>query len=209
MGDDEIMSWLRRREIIILFFFLPGFTIIVNHFTGWLAPVSSQVILWTSILTAFSFLLGIFTLFRYHGLKIAKQEDGWPYSILALGSCIIMVGSYYVAPSIYTIFADDLYPALHMAMLAYVGFFSYTVFYRSSASKSTRVLVLNIFILLGLLSNLPMNDSIWPGFNVLGAWINSAPNLGGQNALRIGIALGTISLYIRTILGYEESYTGG
>ena len=203
------MSLLRRREIIILFFFLPGLVVIVNHFTGWFGPTSSQVILWTSILSAFSFLLGIFTMVRYHGLKIVKQEEGWLYSIIAIGSCAIMTGAYYLSPSLYTIFADDLYPALHMAMLAYVGFFSYTVFYRSSASKSMRVLVLNIFILAGLLYNLPMSDSIWPGFKIIGQWIMAAPNTGGQNALRIGIALGTISLYIRTILGYEESYTGG
>ncbi len=203
------MSWLRRREIIILFFFLPGLVVFYNHFTGGLASISSQVVLWTSILAAFSVLLGMFVLFRHHGLKIIKKDEGWSYSIIALGSCIAMIGSYFVAPGFYSLQVDDLYPALHMALLAYVGFFSYTVFYRSSASKSRRVLVLNIFILLGLLYNLPMSDSIWPGFKIIGTWINAAPNTGGQNALRIGIALGTIALYIRTILGYEESYTGG
>ncbi len=203
------MSLLRRREIIILFFFLPGLVVLTNHFTGWLADASSQVILWTSILTAFSIMLGMLTLFRYHGLKIIKQDEGWAYSLIALASCVIMIGSNYLSPSLWALHADDLYPALHMAMLAYVGFFSYTVFYRSSASKSLRVLVLNIFILLALLYNLPMADSIWPGFKIIGTWINAAPNAGGQSALRIGIGLGTISLYVRTLLGYEESYTGG
>lgn len=203
------MSWLRRREIIILFFFLPGVVILTNNFTGLLADASSQVILWTSILAAFSIMLGMFVLFRHHGLKIIKQEEGWLYSVIALGSCVIMIASKYLSPTIWELHANDLYPALHMAMLAYVGFFSYTVFYRSSASKSLRVLVLNIFILLGLLYNLPMSDSISPIFKILGVWINAAPNAGGQSALRIGIGLGTISLYVRTLLGYEESYTGG
>jgi hypothetical protein len=203
------MSWLRRREIIILFFFIPGLVVFINHFTGGLAAINSQVVLWTSILAAFSIILGMITLFRHHGLIIIRQDEGWAFSIIALGSCIAMVGSYLVEPISYDIMVNELYPALHMAMLAYVGFFSYTVFYRSSASKSMRVLVLNLFILLGLLYNLPMSDTIWPGFKIIGTWINASPNTGGQNALRIAIALGTIVLYVRSVLGYEEAYTGG
>jgi hypothetical protein len=120
-----------------------------------------------------------------------------------------MFAAYLFIEPWYDILVNRLYASLHMAMLAYVGFFSYTVFYRASGSRSPMVILLVVFILLGLLHNLPMRDVISPNLGVMTNWIMSIPNGGGQNALRVGIATGTIALYVRTVLGYEEAHTGG
>ena len=39
-------------------------------------------------------------------------------------------------------------------------------------------------------------------------WIMSVPNLAGQRAIVIGIALGVVSLSLRVILGVERSHLG-
>ena len=42
----------------------------------------------------------------------------------------------------------------------------------------------------------------------LSAWIMATPNLAGQRAIMIGIALGIISTSLKLILGIERSYLG-
>ncbi len=39
-------------------------------------------------------------------------------------------------------------------------------------------------------------------------WIMTVPNLSGQRAIMIGIALGIISTSLKLILGLERSYLG-
>jgi hypothetical protein len=42
----------------------------------------------------------------------------------------------------------------------------------------------------------------------LANWIMGVPNLAGQRAIMIGIALGVISMCLRVILGIERTYLG-
>ena len=42
----------------------------------------------------------------------------------------------------------------------------------------------------------------------LANWIMSVPNLAGQRAILIGIALGVASLSLRILLGVERSHLG-
>ncbi len=39
-------------------------------------------------------------------------------------------------------------------------------------------------------------------------WIMNSPNLAGQRAIMIGIALGVISMSLRLLLGIERGYLG-
>jgi hypothetical protein len=98
---------------------------------------------------------------------------------------------------------------LQISLLVFVGFYSYTIFYKASMGvRSLEVAILMICTIFGLLMNAPIGEAIWPGFPQIGTWLNRVPGVGGNNALLIGLALGAIGLYIRTTLGYERAYLG-
>ena len=42
----------------------------------------------------------------------------------------------------------------------------------------------------------------------LAIWIMTSPNLAGQRAIMIGIALGVVSMSLRLILGVERTHLG-
>jgi len=203
------MSWLRRREVCIALYVIPALIILINHFTGQLSAAQSEVILWASILATFAIFLGVINMFQHHITVLTRKRPRWPYSIILLAAFISTFIFNYTYPTGYDFIINNLLSSLQMALLAYVGFYSYTLFFRASGTKNPHVLMLLIAMLLGLFYNLPMRDAIWTGWAPIGTWVKDVPNTGGMNALLIGVALGTITLFIRTILGYEESYLGG
>jgi hypothetical protein len=203
------MSWLRRREVCIALYVIPALIILINHFTGQLSAAQSEVILWASIIATFAIFLGVINMFQHHITVLTRKRSRWPYSIILLAAFISTFIFNYIYPTGYDYIINNLLSSLQMALLAYVGFYSYTLFFRASGTKNPHVLMLLVAMLLGLFYNLPMRDAIWTGWATIGTWVKDVPNTGGMNALLIGVALGTITLFVRTILGYEESYLGG
>jgi hypothetical protein len=203
------MSWLRRREISIIFFFIPAFLIFINFFTGQLEAATGTLFLWVSTLTSFAFILGTYIVFSYHFNILYRQSKEWIYSIVFMIALFSMILMYYLYPGGYDIMVFELATPTWMAVQSYVGIYSYTLFYRASATKSAMVGILTLFMALALLFNIPMRDVIWPGFGTIGRWVAAVPSSGGMNALKIGIAIGIIALFIRALLGYEESFLGG
>lgn len=183
--------------------------ILVNSFTGWLAAAYSEILLWASVLAMFAMILGVISLLRHHANLLMRRRKEWPYSIIIILSFVSTVVFGYSYTPGYDFIVNRLLSSLQMALLAYVGFYSYTLFFRAAGTKSPLVLTLLVFATLGLLYNLPMRDAVSPVLATLGNWVKDVPNTGGTNALLVGVALGTILLFVRTILGYEESYLGG
>lgn len=99
---------------------------------------------------------------------------------------------------------------MNVGMVAYVGVYSLTVFYRGSKGiKSGDVALLMFCIIMGLLLNAPVTPLIWDKIPVFGEWIKNVPASAANAALLIGIALGTVAMFVRAALGYERAYLGG
>lgn len=192
-----------------MIFAISAAIILINHYTGGLAAANSEILLWSSILTVFAMILGVISMLQHHWLLMARRRKNWPYSIVVLGSFLSTVALAYTYTPGYDFIINRLLASLQMALLAYVGFYTYTLFFRASGTKSPLVLTLLVFAIIGLFYNLPMRDAVWSGIEPIGTWVKDVPNTGASNALLIGVALGTILLFVRTILGYEESYLGG
>jgi hypothetical protein len=116
---------------------------------------------------------------------------------------------------------DQLYRAffdpLQATMYALLAFFVASASFRAFRAKNREATVLLVAAFVVLLGRTPAGDYAtawlprwldWLQIPNLANWIMAVPNLAGQRAIIIGIALGVASLSLRVILGVERSHLG-
>jgi hypothetical protein len=90
--------------------------------------------------------------------------------------------------------------------------------YRAFRAKNKEATILLIAAFIILLGRTPLGvyATSWvpESFSLLqipnmAIWIMASPNMAGQRAIMIGIALGVISMSLRLILGIERTHLGG
>jgi hypothetical protein len=209
-------SALKGREIVILFYAVPTIFLILDYF---LAPADSiirdignQLIAWVMILWVMSYLIGGYALFRYHLTMIQRKREGYQFSYLLLGSFIVFLGMGLLKSAtgsiLYDWFWSNTLLPLQIAMLSYVGFYTYTIFYRGARSRSWEAGLLLFVSILLMFYSAPYGTAYWMGFESIGNWIKDVPQMAGQRAILIGMAIGLIAIFVRTILGLERAQLG-
>jgi hypothetical protein len=206
---------LRRREICIALFAIVSLILVFNYYfgtgvgAGYIQPVESKLIGIVTVSASFATVFAAGTLVMHNVGVIRRRREGWWGSIILLASFAIMFLSSYIDPDVYSMLTTTLWRELEMAVLVYVGFYSYTIMFRASLGvRSPEVALLLICTLFGLLKNAPIGEVIWGGFPLIGDWLNKVPGLGANNGLLAGIAIGEVALYVRTLMGYEIAYMG-
>jgi hypothetical protein len=212
---------LKSRELVILFYAVPTIFVILEFYLipagNIIKDFGTQMLAWVTILWTMSYLIGGYALFRYHFTIIQRKREGYQFSYLLLLTFIVFLalgllqsatgGSSGSFPLYDWLWNNALLP-LQIAMLSYVGFYTYTVFFRGARSRSWEAgLLLAVSILL-MFYSAPYGTAYWYGFESIGNWINSVPNMAGQRAILIGMAIGLIAIFVRTLLGLERAQLG-
>ncbi len=148
-------------------------------------------------------LIGFFVVL-YAGLFKVGHPQGWEGDITAPGS-------------LFQDYFQHVFTPLKATMYALLAFFVASASYRAfrAKNKEATILLITAFIILlgrtpaGVYATAWMPDAL-SFFEVpnLANWIMGVPNLAGQRAIMIGIALGVISMCLRVILGIERTYLG-
>ena len=106
---------------------------------------------------------------------------------------------------------------LQSTMYSLLAFFVASASYRAFRAKNVEatILLLSAFVILLGRTPLGMALTAWipDSFSIfqipnMAIWIMNSPNLAGQRAIMIGIALGVISMSLRLLLGIERGYLG-
>ena len=139
------------------------------------------------------------------GLFKIGNDGGIAASLTAEGSLFQTIYLHFIIP-------------LGSTMYALLAFFVASASYRAFRAKNREATILLIAAYIILLGRTPfgmmLTSWIPDSFSILeipnlAIWIMSSPNLAGQRAIMIGIALGLVSMSLRIILGLERSYLGG
>jgi hypothetical protein len=217
------MSLVVKRYIPLVITFIMGFIMVIAAF--FFLPDTPEADA-TNLLTACvdviiptAAVIGLISLVRHHGRNIMKRGRFWQYSIFTIIGVILygIVGIYAVAvhPShlmldqeLFSYVYNNIYVHMDMTIFSLLAFFIASAAYRAFRLRTLEASVLLIVGTLMLLGRAPIGGAMWSGFPDIATWLMDVPNVAGQRAIMLGVAIGAISLCLRQLLGIERGYMG-
>jgi hypothetical protein len=220
-----------KRQIPLIIAFVVGTVLILSVFFPPAERLGEDFSIFFDIIAVFAFFLGGGNLIRMHGNKIYRKHKDWGFSAVTLGGFFIMLiaglfklwnpggmsGDVTGTGSLFQMLYDWIFNPLGATMYALLAFYVASASYRAFRAKNREATILLIAAFIILLGRTPIGiyATSWipESFSFLqipnlAIWIMTSPNLAGQRAIMIGIALGVISMSLRLILGVERTYLG-
>lgn len=186
--------------------------------------VDSNFSVWFNIIAVFAFILGGASLLKNHLVRVVHRRTEWAYSLVTLvsflGVLVVGLGKLGGPPGLqgqvtdptawFMVVFEAIYGPLIATLSALLAFFVASAAYRAFRLRSTEAAVLlgaAFVVLLGrtplgawLSEGLPAGLS-WLRIDTLSLWIMSVPNVAGQRAILIGVAVGVAALTVRILAG--------
>lgn len=223
-----------RREIPLFITFIIGISLIVALFIPRdpFRRLDSEFSVWFDLIAVFAFILGGGNLMKVHVDKITRNHKDKFYSIVTIIAFIFTLvigtlkvgspaglfkGNYIAEGTWFKLIFDAIFTPLSATMFSLLAFFVASASYRAFRAKTKEATILLIAAFIILLGRTPLGFymTYWLPEPLqflhipnLSAWIMSGPNLAGQRAIMIGIALGIIATSLKLILGIERGYLG-
>jgi hypothetical protein len=163
--------------------------------------------------------LGVFILFIaavgiivLHVRRIRRKQRGWGYSVVTLVSmaAMVFVGMVFGIKE-GTVFADwfeYLITPIEATMFSLLAFFVASAAYRAFKARTINAAVLLISAFIVMLGMIPMVENSFPPLGDAAAFLLKYPNTAAKRAIIIGVALGAISVAIKTIFGIDRTILG-
>lgn len=222
-----------RTTVPLVIAFLVGAIMLLSFFfrsEGTVLGIASQeFLIWSSIISGFSFLLGAASIVRVNWRVVSHRKDGWGYNLLTVIAVFVMLVPALISKSwlpasmahlagretgsIYDWIFTYLATPMSQTVFAILAFYIASAAYRAFRARSSEATLLLITAALVMLWRVPMGEALLRGINNnLPEWINtyvmSGINMSVQRGIVIGAALGAASFSLRILLGIERTYMG-
>ena len=212
-----------KKTLPLVITFLTGFYMILAYFVPHplVAESAQKVQGWEIIIVAFTLVLGIGNLLQVHYEKVQRRREGWLYSVvlmvcLAGMMAIGLIGGVREGTSYYWMYNNVMAP-LESAMFSLLAFFIASAAYRAFRARNKEATLLLVSATIIMIGRVPLGSWLWVKLPWLGShfpyaldritqWIMDVPNAAGQRGIKIGAALGAVSMALRMLLGVERSY---
>ena len=207
------MAWVKR-EVPILVFAICSLLLMLAYFVPYepIVKISGDIMQFGITITAFSLTLGGVNLLRIHGNQIIKRtpkEWYWSAYIIFMIALVSLVGVIWgPAHPAYSWINLNLNLPLGASMYSILGFYVASAAFRAFRARNVESALLLICAIFVMLKNAPIGETVWVGFKTIGAWITDYPQNMGWRIFWIGVGVGWIALYIRTLVGKETAPLG-
>lgn len=192
--------------------YVAGVVSIVGFFTrGSVASLGGTLAQWVAVLVGFALLVGLGNLIKVHLTRVARREEGWLYSLVLVGSALVVVGLGLLGggPGDATVawVFQWIYQPLGAAVFSLLAFFITTALFRAARLRNAEAVVLLIIALVVIVGQAPVS-AIQP-INIvvdIKNWILDYPALAGIRAILLGVSFGAIAISLRILLGFDRPY---
>ncbi len=222
-----------RTTVPLIVAFLSGLVMLAAFFFQsegtFLGRASQELLIWSSIISGFSFLLGAASIVRVNWRVVSMRRSGWGYNLLTVISVFVMLipaltPKSWLPPSLAMLAGRDsgsiydwiftyLATPMSQTVFAVLAFYIASAAYRAFRARSAEATLLLITASLVMLWRVPMGEALLRGMSdSLPGWINTyvmnGINMSVQRGIVIGAALGAASFSLRILLGIERTYMG-
>lgn len=202
------MSFLRKREVPMAAF---AITFLLACFGNYLdvpglSTAYTSLFDWILIMTTFALGTGVISLVLYHSNKITRKSKGYPMSFVVFASIVLMAVACFLSEEARGYWYGEIYTSLSIAVLGFTSFTQYTALYRAFRVRNIDALVFSVAAGILIMLYAPIFELWWPASATIGSWILEVPGMGANRGIIIGVAVGTIALAIRTLIGKERPY---
>ncbi len=167
---------------------------------------------WAVLISAFAVGLGVITILRHHGMRIAKRSEDWPMSAWLMATMVLFmvlgIGFGQNNPMFKWIY-DNVYGSLSSATYSILGLFITSAAFRAFRARNLDAAVLLIAGFIILMGATPTIAALWEGLRYLSGWVMDVPTAATGRVIVIGAALGLITLALRIIIAKETGFLGG
>lgn len=204
------MSWVRRREIPLAIFAVTFLISLLQYYLNipFLVEANTELSNWVLIMSTFALGTGLIALCIYHGKIIMQKRKGYFVSIILFFAMLMLFISYYFASNFADYLYNEIYTPLSIAIICFTAFYNYTAIYRAFKIRNLDAAVFAFAAVFLMMLYAPIFEIILPQTATVASWILDVPNMGASRGVIIGVAIGTITIAIRVLLGYEKAYTG-
>jgi hypothetical protein len=212
------MSVMYRRTIPVIMTFVIAVFIIVSYFFAVPPVVADAADTLTRFGTALAaWAIGIGTLsFIVWNLRRAWFRDTkeWYFNLIAAGVAIVLSILGFALPGgvdneWYKLWYNKTAGGQYAVIVGLAGLLMMAGYFTAVRLRGLESAILVIGAILGLIYYIPLLESIWPGFNPIGAWVYAVPQTAGMRGLTISFAIGMTAVGLRSITGREKGVLGG
>lgn len=222
-----------KRQLPLSLTFLTGLLLVVTFFIPRrpFGDLEQRFLVWYSIISGFTVLLGLDSLIAHHLHKIRWEKKGRFYSTALLLSLFLTLFlgffSWVKAKSPFALGTPFMFLytyaiiPLQGTMFALLAFFIASAAYRAFRARTFEATLLLVAAVLVMLGRVPLGGWLWRQivyafgspelekleiFARISDWIMNIPQTAAKRGIFIGTALGGIAMSIRIILGIERTY---
>lgn len=203
------------RTVPLVIAFLAGITMIIQFFIPHQFSVDFLAWMnrWALIILGFAVLIGLISLIKINWAKVMKRSKNWGYSIVTLvaifTTLIIGFGWGKDEGSPFQFEYNYVMMPMQATMFSLLAFYIVSASFRTFRARTPEATLLLAGAIVVMLGMVPIGKYIWgeiPGF---AQWILDIPNMASKRGIMIGVALGSISMSLKIILGIERNWLGG
>lgn len=204
-----------KRQLPMLIVSIVGLLMTVQYFIP--HPVSELIynyaLDWLIIIGIFAMPLGIYSMVQIHVHKVTRKQQGWGYSVIALGSLFLMLGLGFTPTCLETgtffmrLF-EFVYIPIQATMFSLLAFYITSAAYRAFRARNALATIVLVSAIIVMLGRIPIGESISPYIPMVADWIMNVPNMAAQRSIMIGLGLGAAAIAMKIVLGIERSYMG-
>ncbi|MCP4599364.1 MAG: hypothetical protein GY847_02315 [Proteobacteria bacterium] len=167
---------------------------------------------WKQPFGAFILVVAAVGLIVHHVRRVMRRERRYGYSVVTLISAAAMtVVGLTFGTGEGTVFADwfkYLLSPIEATMYSLLAFFVASAAFRAFRARTVGATVLLCSAFIVILGLIPVMEDLFPELTQFSAFLLKYPTTAAKRAIMIGVALGAISVAIKTILGIDRTILG-